>query len=347
MKKMRRSKLSVFAPILASGALSIATTAAAQDKAITLKIAHWVPAQHPLHAALDGWGKSVEKASGGSIKYQIFPAQQLGQAKDHYDMARTGIADFVYVNPGYTPGRFPIIAAAEIPFLFSNAKSGAAALDAWYRKYVDREMNDVKFCFALPHSPGTLHSKARITKPEDLKGLKVRSANATLGRLVTLLGGANVQVSAPEAREAMERGVADAITFPWDSMLLFGIDRAATFHLDVPLYVSVFAFPMNKATYERMSAAQKTVIDEHCTTEWAERMSSPWADREHLGREKIKSMARHAVVAPSSTELEAWKKTIEPITREWVASAEKKGIDARAALRELKDELKKRNAAAF
>ena len=57
-------------------------------------------------------GADVEKASGGTIKYKVFPSQQLGKAFDHYDMARDGIADFTYINPGYQPGRFPIIAAS-------------------------------------------------------------------------------------------------------------------------------------------------------------------------------------------------------------------------------------------
>jgi hypothetical protein len=37
----------------------------------------------------------------------VFPSEQLGKAFDHYDMARDGIADVTYVNPGYQPGRFP------------------------------------------------------------------------------------------------------------------------------------------------------------------------------------------------------------------------------------------------
>ncbi len=45
----------------------------------------------------------------------------------------------------------------------------------------------------------------------------------------TRLGGQPVQVSAPEAREALERGVADAITFPWGPILLFGIDKSAKY----------------------------------------------------------------------------------------------------------------------
>ena len=125
------------------------TPAFAQEKTFELKLSHWVPASHPLQKALEDWGAAVQKASGGTITYKVFPAQQLGKAKDHYDMARDGIADVTYVNPGYQPGRFPIIGAGELPFLISDAKGGSMGLDAWYRKYAEKEMKDVKYCLAF------------------------------------------------------------------------------------------------------------------------------------------------------------------------------------------------------
>src|SRR5271154_253713 len=104
--------------------------ASAQDKTFELKLSHWVPPSHPLQKAMEDWGASIEKDSSGTIKYKVYPAQQLGKAFDHYDMARDGIADLTYVNPGYQPGRFPVIAAGELPFLVSEARGGSQALDA-------------------------------------------------------------------------------------------------------------------------------------------------------------------------------------------------------------------------
>src|SRR5207248_2644161 len=177
------------------------------------------------------------------------------------------IADGGYVNPGYQPGRFPIIAAGELPFLMANGIGGSEALDAWYRKYAAKEMKDVHFCFAFVHDPGGLHSRSKkILLPSDINGLKVRPADATIGQFVTLLGGTNVQASAPEARDVLERGVADGIFFPWGSMFLFGLDKVTKYDMDVPLFTAVFTYSMNKAKYDAMSPAQKKVIDEHCTT---------------------------------------------------------------------------------
>ncbi|KAI5912044.1 TRAP transporter substrate-binding protein [Azoarcus sp. PA01] len=215
--------------------LAAALPAVAADKQVELRLAHWLPAQHALvKTGFAPWAKSVEAASGGSIKVMSFPAQQLGKAADHYDMARDGIADMSWVSPGYQAGRFPIFAASELPFQASTPGAGSAALDAWYRKYAAKEMADVKLCFAHMHI-GTLHSKAPITDPNQIRGMKIRPANGTVAQMVTLLGGSNVQVSAPESRDALDKGVADAITFPWNSLITFNVHKAAKFHTDMRL----------------------------------------------------------------------------------------------------------------
>src|SRR4029453_2962708 len=216
-ENMRKCALAAFFVAFALATFNAALEAQAQDKTFELKLSHWVPPAHPLQKALEDWGTSVEKASGGSLKYKVFPAQQLGKAFDHYDMARDGIADLTYVNPGYQPGRFPIIAVGQIPFTFADAKKGTAALDAWYRKHAATEMKDTHFCLAFVHDPATYHGRKKVVVPEDIKGMKIRPAQSTIGQMVTMMGGTNVQASAPEAREVLERGVADGIFFPWCS----------------------------------------------------------------------------------------------------------------------------------
>src|SRR6187397_310278 len=326
--------------------LAAAPLAQAQDKTIELKLAHWVPASHPLHKGFEEWAQSVEKASGGTIKYKIYPSEQLGKAFDHYDMARDGIADLTYINPGYQPGRFPIIGAGELPFLMANASGGSSALDAWYRKYAATEMKDVKFCLAFVHDPGSFHSRTKkIVVPADIKGMKIRPAHATMATFVTMLGGTNVQAASPEVRDILEKGVADAVTFPWGSVPLFGIDKVTKYHLDMPLYVTTFAFVFNKAKYNEMSAAQKKVIDNHCTPQWAPKVAAPWADFEHAGIAKIKAEAGHEVYEPSAAQVAEWKKAAEPLEKTWADNVRKTGGDPDAIMKELKAQLAKDKAA--
>src|SRR5262249_13196863 len=94
----------------------------------------------------------------------------------------------------------------------------------------------------------------------------------------------NVQASATEVRDVMEKGVAEAVTFPWGSVPLLGVDKVTKYHMDAPLHTVTFQWLMSPRTYAAMSAAQKKVIDDHCTTEWAGEFADPWAHCEQGAR---------------------------------------------------------------
>jgi TRAP-type C4-dicarboxylate transport system substrate-binding protein len=315
--------------------------ASAQDKTVDLKISLWVPPAHPLVPATREWAASIEKASGGTIKTVVFPSEQLGKAFDHYDMARDGIADVTYVNPGYQPGRFPVIAIGQIPFTFSEGHKGTRALDDWYRKYAGQEMKDTKFCLAMIHAPASVHGRKKIVVPSDLRGVKVRPAQSTIGQLVSQSGGTNVQSSAPEARDMLERGVADAIFFPWGSVFLFGIDKVVKYHIDEPLYTTVFVYSMNQAKYDSMSAAQKKVMDDHCTNDWSEKISANWTNYEAAGRDKMKTASGHEVYRLTPEQLGEWRKAAEPLHAAWAEAVKKAGLDPEKVRGDLKASIDK------
>jgi len=342
MMSMRKAFLALLLAASVTGANL--TPLFAQDKTVNLKVSLWVPPAHPLVPATQAWAADIEKASGGTIKVTVFPSEQLGKAFDHYDMARDGIADITYVNPGYQPGRFPIAAAGQLPFVFADGKKGTLALNEWYHKYAPTEMKDTKLCFAFIHDPGTLHGKKKILDPEDLKGVKVRPAQSTIGEMVKMFGGTNVQASAPEARDAIERGVADEITFPWGSIFLFGIDKVIKYSMDVPLYTTVFTYNMNLAKYNSMSDAQKKVIDDHCTPEWASKVTDPWTDFEFAGRAKMKALPDHEVYQLTPEQLAQWKAAVKPLHDSWADAVKKAGGDPVAVDADLQAALKKYGA---
>jgi TRAP-type C4-dicarboxylate transport system substrate-binding protein len=167
-----------------------------------------------------------------------------------------------------------------------------------------------------------------------------------MATFMTQLGGTNVNAAAPEVRDVIERGVAEAVTFPWGSIPLFGIDKVTKYHIDYPFYVTTFALVFNKATYNAMSAAQKKVIDDHCTNEWALRIAGNWADFEHGGIAKIKAEAGHEVYPLSADQVAAWKKAAEPLQKSWADNVRKAGGNPDEVMKELRAEIDKFKAAA-
>ncbi|PTX04240.1 TRAP transporter substrate-binding protein [Pararhodobacter aggregans] len=321
-------------------ALCLGHTATAQE--YNLSLAHWVPATHPLQVlGMEPWMQSITEESGGRITFTVYPAQQLGAAADHYDMARDGIADIAFINPGYQPGRFPILAAAELPFLFANATGAVRGLTEWYQQggYDDMEMGDVYFCMALTHDPGTMHGKEPILVPEDVRGRTVRPANATEARFVNLLGGASVQVPAPAMREVLSNGTADITQSPWQSLYIFGADTLVTHHLDMPFYASINGFVMNRGMIDGMPEDLRTIMTNHCSPEAAETMSTGWAGAEAAGRASIAADPAHTMHTPNAEQVALWQAAAEPLTAEWLALMASQGRDGEAMLQGLRDAL--------
>ena len=173
--------------------------------------------------------------------------------------------------------------------------------------------------------------------------MKIRPANGTVAQTMTLLGATNVQVSAPESRDALEKGVADAITFPWNSLLSFNIDKAVKNHTDMRLYAAAFTWVMNRNWYDRLGPSQKKVIDDHCNNEWAGKVGAAWGDDEDTGQGKLEKQG-HNIVKLTPQQLDAWKKAVEPISKQWLEGVNKSGANGQQILSGLRQELKSRSA---
>ena len=175
--------------------------------------------------------------------------------------------------------------------------------------------------------------------PGDIKGMKIRPSNATIATWVTQLGGTNVQASASEVRDVMEKGVAEAVMFPWGSVPLLGVDKVTKYDMDAAISTTMFQWVMNQKTYDAMSPAQKKVIDDHCTTEWAAKFADPWGDFEHAGLAKVKALPGREVYQITNAQLDEWKKSAEPLRQVWADNVRKAGGDPDAIMKELKTAL--------
>ncbi|MDK3018638.1 TRAP transporter substrate-binding protein [Pseudodonghicola flavimaris] len=330
-----RKTLAAFA-LIAGGWGAVAAPAQAEDQ-VTFSFATWVPPGYPpLFAGLTPWMDSIAAESEGSIAFELYEGGALGKAKDHYDMAASGIADITWIVPGYTPGRFPILERVELPFTFAaSAAAAGAAAQAWYAPFAAEEMAEVKLLLLHTNAFGTFHTKdLEIRRPGDISGRTVRPANAGIAKWVSALGGSSVPIPAPEATDALSRGTVDAISLQWDTLRDFGIDRAARTHTDGKFYTSFFAIVMNKAAWGRLSEAQRAVMEHHMTPEWAGRVTAGWEEVDARGIAALKAEAaagKRRIVELSDADRQAWRDTVAPLRAAWASEvAERTGRDAAA-----------------
>jgi TRAP-type C4-dicarboxylate transport system substrate-binding protein len=333
--------------LLLASALALAVGGGAADaQEVNLKLSYWVPPSHLLTPGYKEWGAALEKASNGTIKVTLFPSSQLGSGADHYDMVKSGIADVGLINPGYTPGRFPVAAASDLPFLITDSYKAAPAINRWYRKYAEKEMAEHVVCANYTHEKATIHSsKKEVKVPDDVKGMKVRTANQTIATLITSMGGNSVQVPIMEAYDTLKRGITEAITVPWDGLShpAFKFGEVTTYTLDIPMYVSSFTHGISRRTYDKLTAEQKKAVDSVCTPEWSQKIYKAWYD-DAISREQGVRKSDRKLTKVGPAEVKLWRDAAKPVYDQWAAAVKNAGHDPEKVLNELKDELKKADA---
>jgi TRAP-type C4-dicarboxylate transport system substrate-binding protein len=332
-----------------AGALTLAlvglgfTPAWAQDKPIELKFSSWVATVHGHHTGvMVPWAKMVEEKSGGRLKITIYPGSTLGKAVDHYDLIKDGIADMGFTTPGYTPGRFPLIAVTELPLgLFKSSRGGSLAVMSIFDKYFKDEFKDVKVLWFWVHPPGHFHlAKKPVKVLEDLGGLKIRAATPMLVNMVKGLGATPVSIPAPDTYTALERGTVDGTIFPWEAISSFKIAEVLKHHVSSGLYVAPLFTFMNKKKYESLPADLRKVIDDLSGNWGAEFNGKVWDQNEFVGIEAIKKAGGTIYTLPAE-ERQRWLTKLKPIEEEWIKSMEAKNLPGRQLLSDLKEAIKK------
>lgn len=198
---------------------------AASAQTVTLRIADSFPHGHVFHQVLTlPYIQEVEKASAGQIKFEHFPGEQLGKAKDMLMLTQSGVVDVGSVMPDYASDKMPLGAAIELPGAFHDYCQGVRAFwslahDDGFLAKNEFEPNKVVplITFMLPTYQIIISSGKTINSLKDLAGLKVRSAGGAMDFMLKDLDMVPVRMTPPEVYEAMSRGTIDAAVLPYNS----------------------------------------------------------------------------------------------------------------------------------
>ena len=315
---------------VAAAALCAASQGFAQQ--VTLRLHQFLPPQATIPAkALLPWAQKVEKESGGKIKIQLFPAMQLGGTPPQlFDQAKDGVADITWTVLGYTPGRFNKAEVFELPFMTTTGEAGSKAFQEYVDKYAADEFKDVKVLAVHTHGPGLFHTKEPVTGLESLQGMKIRGGSRIVNNMLTKLGATPIGMPVPAVTEALSKGVIDGTTIPWEVAPSLKVQQLVKNHTTFAgkngLYTQTFVFAMNKASYDKLPADLKKVIDANSGMETAAMFGRAMDEGDKVGRD-IAVKAGNKVVTLEPAEVLRWKRTAATVETDWVNEMKGKGID--------------------
>jgi TRAP-type C4-dicarboxylate transport system substrate-binding protein len=182
-----------------------------------------------------------------------------------------------------------------------------------------RGYDKAKFLGGFMVPPQSLHATSKLTRVEDLKGMKVRVAGSYQSAAIEVLGGTPVSgITVAAAAEALSRGVVQGILSDWNGMVAFRIGDAAKNHYELPLGGAAAGVFINYESYNALPASARAVLDK-LAGEPLSRLHGVEFDRQYRENfDKARTQKEHVFTIPSPAEREAVKKRVQPVIDKWV-----------------------------
>lgn len=306
-------------PIACLFAVGLVGQAAAEST--TLKFSTWEPPQAWGPKQIYGpWISAVEKASGGTLKIDLYAGASLGKPVAQLQNIKNGVADLGVIVPSFTPGRFKYNEIGELPLLWSDPSVAGVAATRLVQKGL-LKYPGFKVVGVTLTAPYQLHANRPMNKLEDLKGLKIRAAGPIFGQIVRRLGAVPVGIPTPAVAENISRGVLNGAMNDWTLAKTFRILDVTPYHFELPLGGVIALLGMNQKVYDSLSPKAKAAIDKYS----GDYYSKLWGDVVKAETKKvvasIKANPKHTIVYPTPGQLKRWKARLQPIIDKWAAKS--------------------------
>ena len=244
-------------------AMGLVASAAAQTN---MKISISVAQNSHQGVGIDTFAKEVEKRTGGRYKVQTFYNGSLGGERESIEAVQLGTQELAMSSTGPVPNFVPETKILDVPFLFRDKAHARAVLDGPIGQEMLAKFEPKGFKALAWGENGFRHmtnSKRDVKAPEDLKGLKMRTMeNPVHIAAYKGLGIITTPMAFPEVFTALQQGTVDGQENPLSVIMAAKFDQVQK-HLSLTGHVySPCIFLMNKAAFDKLSAADKTAFVE-------------------------------------------------------------------------------------
>ncbi len=314
---MKKFLLFMFVALVAIGFVAIGSFKS-QAAPIKLTFSIFFPPTHAQAKAAMDFAKEIEKRTNGQVQITCFPGGTLTKAPQCYDGVVKGLSDMGNSCFAYTRGRFPVMAAIDLPMGYKSGLVASQVANAFAKSTNPEELQDVKVLYIHAHGPGLLHTKNPVRKLEDLKGMKIRATGLS-AKVVQALGGVPVAMPQGDTYEALQKGVAEGTFGPIE--VLKGWKQGEVIDYTTECfsvgYTTAMFVVMNKDKWNALPADVKAVIDE-LSEKWVAVHGNVWDSADDEGR-KFTIGLGNELIPLSDSESDKWRNAVEPVIDAYIA----------------------------
>ncbi len=293
----------ILTPISLAIALALTPAAHAQQK---LQIAGNFATEHPSSVAVEQvFKKEIARLSNNQLQVDVFPAMQLGGAKENVDAVRSGTLALTWVGAAFLSRIAPELEAVSLPFLFTNRELAFRVIDGPVGDAIDKKLQEKGFISLGWMELGMRHvtnSRAPLQSIPDLKGLKIRlQPNETHLATFRALGANPVAMDVKEIYSALEQHVVDGQENPYTVISASRYNEVQKYLSNTGHFFDLIAVVASKKAFEQLKPEQQKIIRQAMTTTIAEERKLA-ITAEATALENLKKTMTYTEISPAVKE---------------------------------------------
>src|SRR5437867_11990090 len=211
-------------------------------------------------------GKKLEAQTGGKYASQMFPRMQLGAEKEMSEQAQVGALQIARISVGAMAPVVDDLNVFNMPFIFRDEQHMRKVIDGPIgQELLERTSNAPTSRLVvlgwMDAGTRNVYSNKPVTKPADLKGMKIRMmGNPLFVETMNAMGGNGVAMGFNELYSALQTGVVDAAQNNPPTLLAqnhYQVSKvySLTGHLIIP---EIFVF--SKRNWETLPKADQDLV---------------------------------------------------------------------------------------
>jgi tripartite ATP-independent transporter DctP family solute receptor len=233
---------------------------------VELKLGHFGAEDHPAQIAAKQYAANVEARTGGKVKIRIYPNNQLGNPPEVLEQAVLGAIDMSLSGQDQLAKYVPKFDAVSTPFAFKDYATADRIIDGDFKKWVEKDLEAKGLVYLSAWEWGfrqVTNSKRPILKPDDLRGLKIRTPPAfAYQAFIEACGGTAVTIQFNELVMAMKTGVVDGQENPIAVIYNLKLYESQKYISIVNYTYSSMTNVISKSVWNKLTAEQQTVLRE-------------------------------------------------------------------------------------
>lgn len=238
---------------------------AAGGKTITLKFDSVKTQNDPEYGWWTKFMQDISNKSGGSIKYEMYPAESLGKQADMLEAAQHGEPVLVDCDLNWLSKYVPDFSIGMAPYLLQKPEDIQKFWESepGKRMCAELEKKDLHLVTLCYFGTRDLLCKKEVHSRADIANMKIRCASSPMwNEVVRVLGGQPTNTAWSETYQALSQGIADGAESPYTLLYSAKLYEPCKYLIKTEHLVAPTAIVMSQKVYESLTPEGKKAIDE-------------------------------------------------------------------------------------